>query len=332
MDDATEETPARKRPPVQRVFETSDVDVARDFMNAAYGTSLRMRGSARRQLVRHARFDYGSFCLDDVTLSMETRYDAEPLGCLAVVEPRTGWVEHRWPDGGERVGPGEIAAISPPDRPFTALAHQLEFDSVVLGQPALERNATLPEGGRSESLRFTGMRPASPGLADRWRGAVAHVRDVLAVNPQAMSEPLVIGNMARALAESALAAFPNSGSAEPTSRDGSDATPGAVRRAVAFIEERADSDITLLDIARAARVSPHALRIAFARHHSRSPFGCVTGVRLDRAHFDLLQADGENGDATVSAVAAKWGFPKPSRFAALYRDVYGVGPHDTLSL
>jgi AraC-like DNA-binding protein len=332
MDDAMEEATALQRAPVRRVFETTDLDVARDFMNAAYGTSLRMKGRERSQLVRHARFDHGSFCVDDVTLSMETGYDAEPLGCLAVVEPRTGWVEHRWPDGGERVGPGEIAAISPPDRPFTALAHQLEFDSVVLGQPALDRNAPLPEGRRSEPLRFTGMRPASPGLADRWRCTVAHVRDVLAVNPQAMSEPLVIGNMARALAESALAVFPNSGPAEATSRDGSDAAPGAVRRAVAFIEERADTDITLLDIARAARVSPHALRIAFARHHnSRSPFGCVTQVRLDRAHFDLLAADGENG-ATVPAVAARWGFPKPSRFAALYRDVYGVSPHDTLSL
>ncbi|MFC4495214.1 helix-turn-helix domain-containing protein [Streptomyces ovatisporus] len=325
----------------QRVFETSHLDVAREFLIAALGTSLRMKGTEQSRLMRHARFDFGSFCVDDVTLPLETGFDVDPLGCLAVVEPRTGWVEHRWDGGSGRAGPGEIAALSPPDRPFTALTHQLDFGSIVLGQTVLGHNALLAEGQSPDSLRFTGMRPASAGLANRWRDTVAHVRDVLAARPDAMREPLVVGEMARCLAESALATFPNTGAPEPTSRDGSDATPGAVRRAVAFIEEHAHTDITVTDIAGAARVSPYALRTAFARHHARSPLGCMRGVRLDRAHFDLLGADADadadadtdaNNRATVAAVAARWGFPEPGRFAAFYRDVYGVSPYDTLAL
>jgi AraC-like DNA-binding protein len=33
---------------------------------------------------------------------------------------------------------------------------------------------------------------------------------------------------------------------------------------------------------------------------------------------------------SVTAVAYRWGFPSPSRFAAYYRAAYGVPPGDTL--
>jgi AraC-like DNA-binding protein len=52
-------------------------------------------------------------------------------------------------------------------------------------------------------------------------------------------------------------------------------------------------------------------------------------VRLDRAHHDLLATDPAQG-ATVTDIAARWGFSSNSRFAARYRGAYGVTPRHTL--
>ncbi|QPP05463.1 AraC family transcriptional regulator [Streptomyces bathyalis] len=317
------------------MFETNDLDVGRSFMNATYGTELRMKGSERDQFIRHARYDVGCFCVDDVTLSMDIGYDVDPLGNLAIVQPRSGWVEHRWEGNSERVGPGDIAVISPPDRPFSATVHNLDFGSVVLSQPLLMRTAGFSEEEPDSSLQFSGTQPASADLGAQWREAVGYVRDVFSAGPDAMSEPLVVGNLARNLATNALRMFPNTGGPEPTSADGGDATAGAVARAVAFIEENAHKDISLADIAAAARVTPHALQIAFARHRTSSVFGCLRSVRLDRAHFELLAADdaaSADGGETVASVGARWGFAKPADFVASYHHAYGVSPAETLAI
>jgi transcriptional regulator GlxA family with amidase domain len=52
-------------------------------------------------------------------------------------------------------------------------------------------------------------------------------------------------------------------------------------------------------------------------------------ARLAGAHADLLAADPTTGD-TVAAIAARWGFAQPGRFARHYRSVYGVLPSTTL--
>lgn len=51
----------------------------------------------------------------------------------------------------------------------------------------------------------------------------------------------------------------------------------------------------------------------------------LRGVRLARAHEDL-----GSGEWTVAEVANRWGFGHLSRFAAAYRNEYGVSPSTTL--
>jgi AraC-like DNA-binding protein len=50
-------------------------------------------------------------------------------------------------------------------------------------------------------------------------------------------------------------------------------------------------------------------------------------IRFERARDELLAAD---GGATVLAVALRWGFSHPSRFAVEYRTRYGESPSETL--
>jgi len=104
--------------------------------------------------------------------------------------------------------------------------------------------------------------------------------------------------------------------------------PGSttVRRAIAFIEQHPDADISVADIAAAANVSIRAVQFAFRRHLDTTPMDYLRTVRLDRAHHDLLTTNPSLGDT----IAARWGFHHHSRFAARYRHAYGVTPRHTL--
>jgi transcriptional regulator GlxA family with amidase domain len=103
-----------------------------------------------------------------------------------------------------------------------------------------------------------------------------------------------------------------------------------LRRALAYIDDHADRPVTIADIAGAAHVTVRALQYAFRRHLDTTPLAHLRRVRLAHAHHDLVTADPGTG-ATVTAIAARWGFHHPGRVAALYRHTYRRAPHETLA-
>jgi AraC-like DNA-binding protein len=94
-------------------------------------------------------------------------------------------------------------------------------------------------------------------------------------------------------------------------------------------DTRALTAITVADIAAAAHVTTRAIQLAFQRHLGTTPMEYLRRVRLDYAHRDLTRAT-PGGGLTVTAVAYRWGFGSSSRFAAAYRQTYGVTPSRTL--
>ena len=100
-----------------------------------------------------------------------------------------------------------------------------------------------------------------------------------------------------------------------------------MRRAITFIDEHAHQDIAGTEIAAAAGVTVRAVQLAFRRHLDTTPLGYLRRVRLDHAHRQLAAADPRH--ESVTAVAYRWGFSS-SRFAAYYRQAYGVLPSQTL--
>jgi transcriptional regulator GlxA family with amidase domain len=130
------------------------------------------------------------------------------------------------------------------------------------------------------------------------------------------------------VAASMLATFPNNRLLDPTIEDRRDTTPVLLRRAIAFIEDNADSDIGIADIARASYVTPRAIQLMFRRHRDCTPMEYLRRVRLHHAHQALLVAN--RAQTTVTQVAARWGFAHTGRFAVYYRQVYGQSPHTTL--
>jgi AraC-like DNA-binding protein len=66
-----------------------------------------------------------------------------------------------------------------------------------------------------------------------------------------------------------------------------------------------------------------------AREQAGFLAGVLRRVRLDHAHQQLCAA-GPGDGVTVTEVATRWGFVSLSRFAATYRDAYGVLPSYTV--
>ena len=83
------------------------------------------------------------------------------------------------------------------------------------------------------------------------------------------------------------------------------------------------------DAVAAAHVTGRALQYAFRRHLDTTPLAHLRQIRLSHAHQDLMNADPNHG-ATVTEIAARWGFHHAGRFATLYREAYGSSPPRTL--
>jgi AraC-like DNA-binding protein len=106
------------------------------------------------------------------------------------------------------------------------------------------------------------------------------------------------------------------------------AAPRAVRRTVEAMRAQPSRPFTVADLAEIAGISPRALQLSFQRHLSMSPMTYLREVRLSLVHDRLQRAT--PGHETVSALAFECGFTHLGRFAAWYRDRYGVAPAETL--
>jgi transcriptional regulator GlxA family with amidase domain len=177
-------------------------------------------------------------------------------------------------------------------------------------------------------MRFTRLTPVDHRHAAHWDRVRAYARSVCDLGAEAA--PLIVGPLAQLLAGAALQVFPNTVvGREPALADTRDATHSTALRATAYIDDHAHTDIGLADIADAAQVTPRALQYAFRRHLGTTPMTHLRRVRLAHAHAALKAADPLAG-ATVTRIAAQWGFLHTSRFSAAYRAEYGHSPRDTL--
>jgi AraC-like DNA-binding protein len=314
---------------VTEVFETTDVDVAEQLLSSSYA-NLRIdargqRGGlkmTRSRLSPSARLDHNQWTLAfDITAGT-------PLGVLAIGHLRDGQGCYR-SDGSERwYGPGDVFLAPQPEHGYTGTTTNADIEVAVLDPALLSQAAGTAPGRAQPPVRFTSYEPVSPRAAQTWKTTSAYVRDTVLASPDAATQPLLVASTVRLLAAVALATFPHNALTEPTSADRRDAHPGTLRRAREFIDEHAHEDITAADIAAAACVTVRAVQLAFRRQLDSTPMQYLHQVRLAAAHRDLVTADPAR--TTVTAVAYRWGFASPSRFAASYRHAYGLSPSRTL--
>ncbi|RSS33793.1 helix-turn-helix transcriptional regulator [Streptomyces sp. WAC08241] len=305
-------------------FDSGNLEETEAFMSRAYAP-MRIGGRPRDTRARIVRTAAERINVDKVALDFTMAYDAGALNRVALLTLHTGALTATTQGRDEVYGPGESFLITQPDRPYTGEVRAARYTVVMFDTELLTEVAVTGACTRGP-VALTGNRAVDPAANRRLGATMAFLRDHVLVDPDAGG--LVIATAVRHLAAVTLACLPNSTrDEEPDRVDSRDAGGATLRRAVAFIEDNAHRDIGLADIAAAAYVTPRAAQYAFNRHAGTTPLGYLRRVRLDRAHAELKAAA---PGTTVSAVAMKWGFAHQGRFAAAYRDAYGVPPSATL--
>lgn len=260
---------------------------------------------------------------------MSTRAAVEPLHHLTATYVAAGGVAVRRGQDEHRLGPGDVA-LYPYGAGFEARWSTMDLGLLRLDFAKVTQLAAQTADIDAAAFRFLDVRPVSARMGQFWRDLVVYVHRELATERSAIVHPLVLAQTEMVLVGAVLSTFPNTAlTATPRLRS-THVGPAALRRAEAFIDAHAGEPITLADIAEEAGVSARALQHGFAGHRGNTPMGYLRQVRLARAHRELQAADPTRG-ATVGQIALRWGFAKPSRFAAVYRRTYGVNPHRTLN-
>jgi len=278
-------------------FETSQPDVTYEYVHKAY-VGYRIRYSVPLYDYRfRARSCVGGPFRYDITDHVIGAAEArtEPFG-----EPTFGTMLR----GHMRVAAGGLgeAALRPGDS-FWYPSHQrmlAKFENCEIATVQLprERTAAIAAAGSGiepADLRFDSLTPVSPGTARYWQSLVAYLgRELIKPDQQAplRHSALLQSTALDMLAAAVLTVFPN-------------------------------TSMT------AAQVTIRAIQLAFRRHLDTTPSAYLRRVRLDHAHQQLCAASPGDG-VTVTEIATRWGFASPSRFAASYRDTYGVLPSHTL--
>ncbi|MFF0744301.1 helix-turn-helix domain-containing protein [Streptomyces sp. NPDC004111] len=309
-----------------QTFEVTDLEVVSEFFREQY-TSTRLSARGDQHLLRVVQEQLGRARTDRMTFRMHLDVECEPLQTLCFGHVHGGRVGYRFGRDELRCRQGSVYLVAQPDVSFSGSIRDLDADFTFLEPKLLGEVAQNGPGVRGP-VSIVGNRPYSPLAGAQWARTVAMVR-TLVTSSRTVSGPLVGAQAARLLAAATLTAFPNTALTEPTIEDRRDAHPATVHRAVAFIEANPHRDLTVTDIAAAARVSVRAVQLAFRRHLDTTPMRYLRHVRLHHAHeqlYDAVRGDG----VTVTGVAAQWGFSSPGRFSALYRQEFGRPPSDAL--
>ena len=102
----------------------------------------------------------------------------------------------------------------------------------------------------------------------------------------------------------------------------------ALNRALACIEESADTPLTVQALCRLSGASERTLQYAFLERFGVSPKTYLQSLRFNRVRTDLRSADPRS--VRVVDVANHWGFWHMGQFAADYRRLFGELPSKTL--
>lgn len=116
---------------------------------------------------------------------------------------------------------------------------------------------------------------------------------------------------------------------EELSRPVRPSRPAPVKRAIDAMEAHPEQPFTATALAEISGVGIRRLQQGFRQHVGMSPMDYLRRTRLARVHEELRAK--EAGEVTVTDVAYRWGFTHLGRFAAAYRQRYGVTPSTTLS-
>jgi AraC-like DNA-binding protein len=313
------------------LLDTDDLGEAEAVLSANYTKQRYSTSPTAMTRTRVLRSQVGSMVSDHFEFDYDLDYEGDPIAAIVLCRFHSGFVHQRLPNGNvETCGPNEVTAVGIHDGVrIKGQVSNAYYDTVFVDRRHLTHVAARgPETDEAEPVHLTSTTAISPDANILLTTAVDYVRRTMHNNPDVIEQPLGASTIGRYLAATMLTALPNTALLERTDEDRHDSTPLTLRRAEAFIDDHAHTDISLTDIARAVHVTPRTLQYTFRKYRDCTPMAYVRRVRLHHAHLDLVA--GDRMTTTVGYIAAKWGFVNIGRFAVYYRERYGQSPHVTL--
>ncbi|QLQ36358.1 helix-turn-helix transcriptional regulator [Micromonospora robiginosa] len=306
-------------------LSTREPDVAHHAIAEAYAEHRpRFAGSRRdfRFLLRTVQA--GPLGLDRIVHSMDAQARTGPYPDFMTVHVLRG--RFRFRDGDEELLAPAGTVARYPTRPSVLGWTDVVGTMIRLPHAQVATVAAARTGIPERDFRFLGLAPVSAGMARGWARLSVFLHRT---GDDGLDQPLVRASLIGLVATTALAVFPNTTMTAAYVPQPRQVASAVVRRAQAYLHERAAEPITVPQVATACGVGPRGLQAAFQRHVGQSPLAYLRRVRLDRAHRDLLAAEPGGAD-TVARIALRWGWASPGRFAAAYRETYGRSPGETL--
>jgi AraC-like DNA-binding protein len=292
---------------------------SRVVADAYFPHQLRLLGGSHEPRLTLRTVDLGHALVGQVGWGADVAIECDYPGAYEVNVPLTGHLESRGRHGRVTSVPGQ-ATVFRADTPSqithwdaTCTVLGVKFDSAWLDREA-ERVLGLDRVGAHGRLPDQLDLGAGPGLA--WRQLVTSLSAHLRAPDLFGDCDLVRDQLAGALAAGLLL------TSCPDGGRGAMAQPRTVRRVVEPLHDDPARPWTAGEMAALAGTSVRRLQEGFRQWLGCTPTEYLVGVRLQRAHSQLLA----DPTLTVSDVAAAWGFSSASRFAAAYRRRYGCSP------
>lgn len=115
---------------------------------------------------------------------------------------------------------------------------------------------------------------------------------------------------------------------EPTQQEDAHKSPRHLNRAIDFVLQNLDQDISLEQLTAVSYMSARTLQRAFCCQFGKGPLKYIKHAKLHRAREELLNSSPH--ERTVSQIASKWGFNHAGNFAKYYAELFGETPFQTL--
>ncbi|BBZ23114.1 AraC family transcriptional regulator [Mycolicibacter hiberniae] len=292
-----------------------------DLPEGTYGFHARQQATSMPGVHVH-RMTYGG-----TTVDLRPEPDTEHIVVIHTLQGRIGVSSG---DVGIVAGPHLPVVLDAGKRYRTRWSRNSVVCKVVVDR-ALARGIAAEARGLSPehvSLDFSLQTLAARPAVATWGRMVDILAGQATPSRPGQTPSLTEVHLAKATVSALLDTFPNA------VRVANDELPAgvsanAVARAVSYIDEHAGTALTVREIARSVGLSSRALQAAFRRQRNVTPMEYARQVRLRRAYEDLAAADAER--TTVAAIAARWGYHNPGRFAADFRVQFGRYPKEVLA-
>lgn len=317
--------PQRSRRGAPEFFDfVGDGDEATRWLDAAYGTSLRITGPMG--VVRHHREDHGILAFDHIRIDAAYAFDSDAMPALVVVDVLGGVIEYTRDGITDRISDGNTVLASGWGMPFTGSAEQIDMRlTTVTGEALMAAVHEVAPDYPWEHITFTSYVAPTPAAGARWRATVDQLSSMLPRD----ATPAQSDAAARLLGHTLLQTFPNNvvaRSGHGPDRDLADDAPSTVRRAAQVVEQHVDRELSPADLAQECGVTLRTLQYAFRKHLDCTPQDYLRRIRLDLARRSMR----EGAVTSVGDAAASHGFFNPGRFASDYRQVFDENPGQTL--